>query len=329
MKRILCLILILGLLPLWGCAEREETTQSFYFMNTVITVTLYANEETARPYLSQCRTLLEELDALWSRTRAESEVAHFNTVSEAIASPDPRTVALLQTALSVARATDGAFDPTVAPLVTLWEQAEEANRLPDAQAMAAALSQVGYQALEVSAERIAKSAPTLQLDFGGIGKGAAISLLLNLLETEDIPGGLISFGSNVAVFGEKMDGSAFRIALRDPKSSTGTLGVLTMTPGTVLSVSGDYERYVTVEGERYHHLLDPSTGYPADTGLSSVAVLTSDGAMADALSTALFVLGEEQSLALYHSGIFSFEAIFVSSEGAVTHTPGLSGWTEN
>ena len=136
-------------------------------------------------------------------------------------------------------------------------------------------------------------------------------------------GGLVSFGSNVAVFGEKPDHSPFRVALRDPKNPKGTVGVLTLSPGQVLSVSGDYERYVEIDGQRYHHLLDPKTGYPFDRGLSSVAVVTENGALADALSTALFGMGKEKAMAFYESGVFSFEALLIGSDGSMTATAGM------
>ena len=136
-------------------------------------------------------------------------------------------------------------------------------------------------------------------------------------------GGLVSFGSNVAVFGKKPDGSDFRIGLRDPHDRTDYAGALTLKTGEILSVSGDYERYYTVNGEQYHHILDPKTGYPADTGLSTVAVVCSDGALADALSTALFVMGEEEAIALYNAQIYRFEAIFIRSDGSIRVTSGL------
>jgi thiamine biosynthesis lipoprotein len=102
------------------------------------------------------------------------------------------------------------------------------------------------------------------------------------------------------------------------------VGTLTLRGGEVLSVSGDYERFVTVDGRPYHHILDPATGYPADTGLSSVAVIARDGALADALSTALFVMGAEAAIALYHSGVYAFEAVLVGSDGALTLTDGAA-----
>lgn len=161
------------------------------------------------------------------------------------------------------------------------------------------------------------------MDLGGIGKGAAISKLIEYLKTTDIPGGVVSFGSNVAVFGEKRDGSDYRIALRDPFKEGEYAGVLTLSADDVLSVSGDYERYYTINGEKYHHILDPKTGYPAQSGLSSVAVVCSDGALADALSTALFVMGEDAAQELYSAKVFDFEAIFIATDGTLTQTDGM------
>ena len=134
---------------------------------------------------------------------------------------------------------------------------------------------------------------------------------------------MISFGSNVAVVGKKPEGDAFRVAVKNPIDGHDYAKVLEMSEGQVLSVSGDYERYYTIDGEKYHHIIDPQTGYPAKNGLCSVAVICEDGALADALSTALFVMGETKSRELYASGAYDFEAIFITSYGIVSTTDGL------
>ena len=308
MKKIcLLLALLLCLSALSGCAVESPRTQNFYLMDTLISVTLYTkNAREAEEIFSECETLLKELDGLWSRQKPESEVARFNASASGIVDVDARTIALLQTALDVSAATNGAFDVTVTPLVELWAAAEEANRLPSDVEMTEALARVGYASVDASENAIGKTCSDTEIDLGGIGKGAAISYLIDFLEQSGARGGLVSFGSNVAVFGEK------------------PIGKLTMPAGSILSVSGDYERYVTIGGERYHHILNPETGYPAANGLASVAVIARDGALADALSTALFVMGEEQAMTLYASGRYDFEAIFVDVNGAVRYTDGLS-----
>jgi len=125
------------------------------------------------------------------------------------------------------------------------------------------------------------------------------------------------------VVGKKPDGNAFRVAVKNPIDGNDYAKVLDMSSGEVLSVSGDYERYFTIGGEKYHHIIDPETGYPANSGLCSVAVICVDGALADALSTGLFVMGEERARALYASEVFDFEAIFITSDGVVSTTDGL------
>lgn len=324
-KRIFCLFLALltTCCAFSGC-QREKTDPeiSLFLMDTVITVRLYTDEETAAPILERCRALLEEADALWSKEADGSDVKKINLSADG-AEVDPRTAALLRTALEISEKTGGAFDVTVAPLCDLWKQCGGENRLPDGAEISGLLSKVGKNELTVSENRVWKSDAGVKIDLGGIGKGAAISSLAGYLKSTGIAGGLVSFGSNVAVIGAKPDGTAHRIGLRDPSDASGILGVLSLTDGQILSVTGDYERFVEIGGERYHHVIDPKTGYPSDSGLSQAAVICADGATADALSTALFVLGADAAMELYASGVLEFEAIFVSHDGEITKTPGM------
>lgn len=328
MKRLLCalvaLLLCLGCFA--GCAGVSSHSSTFYFMDTLITVTLYTKRQAdAQKIFDACEAKLAELEGLWDRRNAESEIARFNSSVSGVENLDARTLSLLQTALDVSVATDGAFDMTVTPLVEMWALCEAENRLPHKDELAAALALVDHKAVSVSGQGLSKQDARIAVDLGGIGKGAAISALIGYLETTDACGGLVSFGSNVAVFGDKPNGDPFRVAIKHPREENRALGTLTMPAGTVLSVSGDYERYVTIDGVRYHHILNPKSGYPADTGLASVAVLTGDGALADALSTALFVMGEDAARALYQSGLYDFEAIFADADGSVRYTDGLVG----
>lgn len=325
MRRFLCaLLILLMLLPFSSCTREEPQTDTVFLMDTLITITLYAPREVATPIFAECRALLCELDALWSRTKEESDVSAFLRAESGV-TLDPRTAALLQTALDVSARTDGAFDVTVAPLVELWKACEEAGHLPESSELQEALSLTDWSRLQLTGTRLEKDDPRVRIDLGGIGKGAAISILLSYLESTDAAGGMVSFGSNVAVFGQKTNGETFRVAVRNPvEGKGGYAAILSMRTGEVLSVSGDYERFYTIDGERYHHILDPKTGYPSESGLCSVAVVCADGALADALSTALFVMGEEKALAFYETGVYTFEAIFVSSDGSVRMTEGLT-----
>lgn len=326
MKKTVALLLFLALLIgcLFSCAKTDKYTRSFLLMDTVITLTLYTDDAAlASQELDTCQSLLEELDALWSRHREGSDISRINHSANGCGGLDARTVGLLTQALEISAATNGCFDITLAPITDLWERCEKENRLPSQLELFSVLARTGSKNLSVSSDGSAQKTVGMHLDLGGIAKGAAVSLLLEHLRTTELSGGLISFGSNVAVFGEKPSGEPFRISLRDPKNKDATVGTLTLSDGQVLSVSGDYERYVTIQGQNYHHILDPSTARPADTGLASVSVIASDGALADALSTALFVMGEEEAQRFYQSHVYEFEAIFITSDGEISTTAGL------
>ena len=322
--RALCLILCLTFaLPFASCQREERQEKNFFLMDTPITVTLYTDKKTAERIFDDCRQILSELDDLWSRTKEGSDIGSFNT-AEASQDLDPRTASLIKKAMDVTQKTSGAFDITVAPLVNLWQTSEEKGTLPTNEEMQSALALVGSNQIALADNTLTKAEKDVQIDLGGIGKGAAISALISYLEScDNVSGGLVSFGSNVAVFGAKPDKKPFRIALKNPKAESGYAGVLSLKAGQTLSVSGDYERYYTINDEKYHHILDPKTGYPAQSGLCSVAVICSDGALADALSTALFVMGEENARAFYESKVYDFEAVFIDENGNVTTTQGL------
>ncbi len=321
MKKAIALLALLSLLLAFpSCASMPQSEASFYLMDTLVTVTLYADSATCAPVFAECRNILTELDELWSRTREESDTARFNASQDGLEDLDPRTVTLIEKALLISRESDGAFDITVLPLVELWSRCEAAKRLPTDMELQNALSKVSYQNIQITSPTSVKKTPGTQIDLGGIGKGAAMSAVMDYLKSTDILGGMVSFGSNVAVFGEKPDGSDFRIALRDPKQENAYSDVVFLHPGEILSVSGDYERFYTIEGKNYHHILDPKTGYPSESGFSSVAVITDDGAAADALSTAVMIVGETGLRELLGDELFPFDAVCIKGDGEVVST---------
>ena len=228
-------------------------------------------------------------------------------------------LSLIDHALEISRITDGVFDITSASLSALWQSCEQNGTLPTAEQLQASLDLVGNEHLTFNETTLQKDENGVSIDLGGIGKGYACDAVLAALsQTDGITGAIISMGSNVAVVGDKPDGSPWRIALRDPNNASAAVGYLHLTEGQILSVSGDYERYFTVDGQHYNHILDPKTGYPPQNGLRSVAVLCSDGATADALSTAMMVMGEDAARALYESGAIEFEAVFVYDDHVAT-----------
>ena len=303
-----------------SCARTDYVSQTYFMMDTVIELKLIGDNETAQPIFADCGEVMRRVEQALSRTDPGSTVARFNATGEVLLDED--TSAVLQTALDVSAATEGAFDPSVERLIALWSSCAAEDRLPTEQEMSEALLCVDASRLTLSGQTLSCADLPTTIDLGGIGKGYAIDQVIAYLKTTPVSGGVVSFGGNIAVFGSKPSGEPYRIGLKDPNNTSAVLGYLEMESG-IISVSGDYERYVTIQGQRYHHILDPKTGYPADNGLRSVAVICENGALADALSTALFVMGRENAMEFYRAGHYAFEAIFVT-DGEIMLTDGLA-----
>ena len=303
MKQRVCLSAALfALLFLPSCAKTNTAKPVFAF-DTVFEQTVIGGE----PILD----LFSSDEAVFSRTLPASELYRLNEAGGGEASGELLT--LLTEAKNIAAASDGAFDFTLAPVSDLWNFTEA--KLPEETALADALTRTGYERVSINGT---VDLGGTAVDLGGIAKGYEVGKLLALYREQNVKGALVSCSSSVGVIGTKANGDAFQIGVRDPDG--GLLGVLSLTD-SILSTSGDYERCFTLDGVRYHHILDPDTGTPVQNGLRSVTVvaplsddLSLTGARTDALSTALFVLGRgEKADALLRE--YGMEAIFVTDDG--------------
>lgn len=161
------------------------------------------------------------------------------------------------------------------------------------------------------------------LDLGAVGKGIACGVVQDYLKKQkEVSGAVIAVGGSILLYGSKADGSDWNVAVQNPRGQDGeAMGVLSLSGTTNVSTSGDYEKYFMQDGKRYHHILDPSTGYPADSGLISVTIVSDSGLLSDGLSTACFVLGKEKGQKLLET--YGAEGIFIDQNKKVTVTKGL------
>ena len=324
----LAVLFLLSLL-LSSCGEADFTgtyaDSRFFAMDTVVTVRLSQDGNSAdllKDAAARCEDRLRELDRLYSVHDEESPLYHLNHSADPLTNADSRLVSLLHTADALSRFTNGAFDDTLGALSKLWN-IPGGGPVPSGDAIRETLAHTGAACFTVTDDGVVRNDPCAMLDLGGIAKGAATEELVSLLRDCGIGHGLVSVGGNIGVFGEKETGDPFKIGVRDPDDPDGVIGYLYLTSGFV-SVSGDYERYFEQDGVRYHHILDSRTGYPADSGLRSAAVFSENGAEADALSTALFVLGYDGAMERYADGGYPFEAVFILDNHHVRVTPGLA-----
>ena len=327
MKKIVSFILFFSILliSVTSCADQQKLREkNIYAMDTVITLRLYGTSADVNSAAAKCEKIIKNIEDSLSRTVSDSECSALNGDTDALYYPDVVFYDTISKAIEIAEITDGAYDPTVATLIDLWAINDPAvTEVPTEEKINDALSHIGYDKLTVEENKIVKSDINTKIDLGSIGKGYACEKVIEYLSATELGYGLVSFGGNVSVFGLKPGGEKFTIAIRDPFVQTDVVGNISIDSGFV-SVSGSYERFKEIDGEIYHHIFDLSNGYPVNNGLVSVAVISKNGMEADALSTALFVLGLDGGYDLYISEKYDFEAIFITENKDIYITEGLS-----
>lgn len=318
MRKGFLIIPLLSVLFLWGCAQNyTEYTKTVFAMDTVMDLKIYSENEEA---LSIAEEEIRRIDSLFDRGNGESEIYRINTDKSAFVSE--KTAQVLSSARSVSERTQGAFDITIAPVMDLWGFYGGKFRVPTEGEISSALEGVGYEKIMLNGNSI--SIPyNSAIDLGGIGKGYASDRIISLLKENGVSSAIISLGGNVHTLGARPNGSDWAVGIQDPDDPSLILGTLKVHDKAVIT-SGGYQRYFEENGRFYHHIIDPKTGKSAESGLSSVTIVSDSGTLADALSTALFVMGLDKSIALW-SDSRDFDAILVTSGGEIYITEGLSG----
>lgn len=334
MKRLLSGLLAAGMaLFLVGCAstsgssasapssaETAKTAQVFA-MDTVMNLSAYGSG--AKTALENSQDEITRLEDLLSRTNSTSEVSNINTHPGQPVKVSNETSALIQKALHFSAVTGGAFDITIAPVVSAWGFTTGSYQVPATDELAELLKKVDYTKVSVRGNTIITGTGQ-SIDLGGIAKGYASDRIAEIYKKAGVTSGMISLGGNVWVEGKKPDGSKWRVAVQDPNDTSKYVGVLRLSNAFAIT-SGGYQRYFEKGGKRYHHIIDPSTGAPSESGLISVTIISSDnGTMCDALSTAVFVLGEKKGLELWRNSGLDFDMILVTDRNKVLITKGIS-----
>lgn len=243
--------------------------------------------------------ILGDVDKKMSTYLNDSEVSRFNQLrDESWFHISADTFYVIEHALKIANQTAGAFDPTSGALVRLWGFGSvlEPGSVPSRVKVESVKKSVGYQKVELQhgSLQIRKIPPTLELDLSGIAKGYCVDRLATLMESQDIQDFLIEIGGEVRAGGKKPDDTTWKIAIQDPTIPKQALKILTLSDAG-LATSGDYRNYFQVDGKRHPHILDPRTGITIDHNLSSVTVIHDSAMYADALATALMVMGPQMA----------------------------------
>ena len=299
MKKVAMIVALLVLLV--GCGAQNPESRTVFAMDTGMDLTVWGEDQAVAADALQ--VLIQELEKRWSATDAGSVLSQMNE-DEAVLTSEER--AFLEQVEALCQRTDGTFDPMLHNVVSQWGFMDGQYRVPSQKELEAALAEKKW-------------------NLGAVVKGYTGRRAVELLQTMEVQRAILNLGGNVQTYGQKPDGSPWIIGIQNPKGGN-YVGTVSVSGTMAVVTSGDYQRYFEKDGVKYHHIFDPKTGMPASSGLSSVTVICEDGVVADALSTALFVMGLEAASEFWR-GSDDFEAVFIDREGKIYATEGakLSG----
>lgn len=333
MKRILSILLVLLLCArLTACVSPtpapdpeagEKEVRYLDAMDTYMSLTAYGSHRSDA--LDAVEAEIRRLEALLSVGRPDSEISTLNRTGEGVLSADSRV--MIERALSLYEETGGCFDITVYPLMELWGFTSGNHRVPTDDQLAKLLPSIGANLLSYQSDTGKLTLAEGQaIDLGGIAKGYTSQRAMELYRAAGVTSGLVSLGGNVQCLGTRPDGSPWRIGIQDPWGVDGELAAVVEIVDKAVITSGGYERYFVDEatGVTYRHILNPRMGYPAESGLASVTIVSPDGALADGLSTALYIMGLDAATAYWRAHSDAFEAIFIGDDGKLYVTEGLA-----
>lgn len=301
-----------------GEAPAQPVVETAFAFDTVITLTAYCDEAVMAQLLERCRYFEER----FSRTLEGSDVWNINHAGGAAVEVAAETAEVIRRGLEFGEASGGLFDITIGAVSSLWDFKEGVR--PADEELREAVTHVDYRCVQLEANTVTLSDPRAMIDLGGIAKGYIADDLGRMLREAGCGSAIINLGGNVAVVGGKPDGSPWRVGVQDPNAPTGSAVVAAIDcEDASVVTSGLYERTFTQDGVRYHHILDPRTGYPAETDLASSSIVCDSSLEGDACATWMFLLGHDGALE-YLESADGLEGMVVNQAGDVTATSGAS-----
>ena len=321
-KIFIALILIFAGLMSFYLREPEEFTRNSQAMNTIIRMTIYGHDDSP---LDDAFTLLNEIDRRLSMYNPSSDISIINrNAGLQEVAPSPYALEAVSDAMKLHEITKGVFNPLIGPVTKLWKINSAGGTIPSKESLDKAVSLSDIRNIVTSSDKIFLREKGCVIDLGGIAKGYASGKIARLFKDKGIKSALIDLGGNVQAVGEKIDGSAWRIGIRNPLQPAGSPALVVDVKDCAVITSGNYERYKTINGKKYSHFFNPLTGESVNSELLSVTVISDNGSLADGLATAFMITGVEKALEILRAMGNPPGVIFINQEGIIA-TSNLRG----
>ncbi|MBQ3038572.1 MAG: FAD:protein FMN transferase [Clostridia bacterium] len=282
-------------------------------LNTVSHITVVDNK--AKSLAKKCAELINEYDGLFSVSDSQSDVYKINNSGDWV-SVSPQTIDIISDSSEFFVQSQGRFDLTVGALSDLWNK----GVVPEHEKIENLLSDVDFSFLQIDFKNSKIKRGNHKITLGAVAKGYIADRIADYLKEKNAYGAMINLGGNIYAHGTKAKNELWKVGITDPCDTSQLIGAVTVSDKFVVT-SGDYERYFEYDGERYHHILDSETGYPAKSGLISTTIISDNGFLADALSTACFILGLEKGAELAHK--YNVKIIFVTDDKKIYCSKGI------
>jgi thiamine biosynthesis lipoprotein len=326
------LVCCLMVLLLSGCTTGRLVQKSdyTYLLGTIVKVTIYTTEKEAEEHFVNMFQLVSDLENLFSKNIDTSDVSKINEMAgKGRIQVDPLTIDLLKRGMDYSEMSNGDFDITIGPLVELWDIGGTNPKVPTQEEIEGILPKIDYNRLMIyeESQEVELLDGNMILDLGAIAKGYIADKLILYMKENNLEYGIINLGGNIVTLGGKPEGAPWRIGLQNPTEERGKeLGVITCKDLSIVT-SGIYERYIEEEGVRYHHILNPETGFPFENNIASVSILSRESVDGDGYSTMIFALGLIKGFEAIENAE-DVEAIFVTKDNSVYLTSGVDGLFE-
>lgn len=312
-KIIIEVIFTIAFLAIWFLVQNKKQPSSvstFFAMDTYMSIS--ATGKGADEAIADCIEKINYLDSILNADNENSDIFAMNMGKDITPSKD--TEALIAFADEISALTDYNYYPYIYPLTKAWGFTSGDYRVPDS-------SEINLIINTFPINNPDASVP-LSYDLGGIAKGYATDSVLDVLKEHGIKSAMINLGGNIYALGKKNGNNPWDVAVKNPESNENYLGILHISDKCVIT-SGGYERFFEEDGKTYHHILDPRTGYPADSNLLSVTIVNDNPTLADALSTALFVMGEDKAVEFWKAHSDLFDCILMNKDSEISITEGI------